>query len=100
MNAQQKLSVLREYSAGHAGTRATIERVGLDDYADLVIALAANDLPFPKPPDTPALRRHRAKARELLLPRLTKRGLWDQHDPDVKDAVIAILEQSRKRAEE
>lgn len=31
-----------------------------------------------------------------------KRGVWDQHDPDVREAVIAILDQARKqqRAEE
>jgi hypothetical protein len=73
MNAQQKLAVLRDYSGGRIGTRTAIERLDLDDYADLVIALSRSDLPFPKPADTPVARRHRTKARELLLP-LLKHG--------------------------
>jgi len=73
MNAQQKLAVLRDYSGGRIGTRAAIESLELDDYADLVIALSSSNLPFPKPADTRMSRRHRANARELLLP-LLKHG--------------------------
>lgn len=70
MTEQEKLTVLYEYAAGHLGTRETIERLGFEDYADLVIALSTNDLPFPKPPDTPALLAHRERARAILMPRL------------------------------
>jgi len=38
---------------GRLGTRETIERVGMHDYADLVIALAQNELDFPKPAADP-----------------------------------------------
>lgn len=70
MTEQQRLSVLYDYASGHAGTRATIEKLGLRDYADLVIELARSDLPFPKPEETTALAEHRARARAILLPRL------------------------------
>lgn len=70
MNEQEKLSVLYEYASGHMGTRTAIEQLGLNDYADLVIALSENDLGFPKPVETPALLAHRERARAILQPRL------------------------------
>lgn len=70
MSEQEKLAVLYEYAAGHIGTRTAMERLGVDDYADLVIALSANELSFPKPPETPALLAHRERARAILQPRL------------------------------
>lgn len=70
MTNEQRLSVLYDYAAGRLGTRSTIERLGLDDYADLIIALSAHDLALPKPPETPTLDAHRERARALLLPRL------------------------------
>ena len=66
----EPLDVLRAYAAGHLGTRAAIERAGLHDYADLVIALARNDLAFPRPPATAAHAAHVARARAILQPRL------------------------------
>jgi hypothetical protein len=63
-------ATLTAYAAGLAGTRQTIETLGLDDYADLIIAMAETDLPFPKPADTEARRAHVAQARAILLPRL------------------------------
>jgi hypothetical protein len=66
----QQLDILRSYAAGQLGTRTTIERAGLHDYADLVIALAQNDLDFPRPPSTPAHDAHLARARAILQPRL------------------------------
>jgi hypothetical protein len=48
-----QLDTLRAYAAGRLGTRETIERVGMHDYADLVIALAQNELDFPKPAADP-----------------------------------------------
>jgi hypothetical protein len=71
---QQTLAVLRDYAEGRLGTREAIERAGLDDFADLVIALARNDLPLPKPADTPRRREHVAVARALLQPRLRRGG--------------------------
>jgi len=69
-----QLEILRDYAAGRGGTRATIERVGLRDYADLVIALAQNDLDLPKPALTPMHDAHLAKARAILEPRLRHGG--------------------------
>jgi len=51
--APDQLDTLRAYAAGRLGTRETIERVGMHDYADLVIALAQNELDFPKPAADP-----------------------------------------------
>jgi hypothetical protein len=65
-----QLEALRAYAAGLLGTRQTIERAGLQDYADLVIALAQNDLDFPKPSDTPRHRAQLEQARAILQPRL------------------------------
>jgi hypothetical protein len=71
MDDERRLAILREYASGQTGTRATIDKLGMRDYADLVMALAAADLPFPKPPDTPALATHRQRAHAILMPRLT-----------------------------
>ena len=68
---------MRDYAAGLLGTRQAIERAGLEDYADLVIAMAQNDLDFPKPADTPQRRAHVEQARAVLQPRLRR------HDRDV-----------------
>ena len=65
-----QLDVLRAYAAGRRGTRETIDRAGMHDYADLVIGLAQNDLAFPKPPATPAHEARVARARAILQPRL------------------------------
>jgi hypothetical protein len=64
------LAALREYAAGQLGTRRAIERLEMRDYADLVIALAQNDLDLPKPADTPAHQAHLIRARAILQPRL------------------------------
>lgn len=45
----QQLDLLRTYAAGQLGTRSAIEGAGLDDSADLVIALAQHGLDFPRP---------------------------------------------------
>ncbi|MBV8103287.1 MAG: hypothetical protein JO223_01430 [Hyphomicrobiales bacterium] len=66
----QQLEVLRQYAIGLLGTRQAIERAGLDDFADLMIALAENDLDLPKPADTPKRRANVELARALLQPRL------------------------------
>jgi hypothetical protein len=55
--------VLRDYAAGLLGTRHAIERAGLDDYADLLIALSRHDLDLPKPADTPERRANIERAR-------------------------------------
>ena len=69
-DGSEKLDVFRAYAQGNAGTRETIERAGLQDYADLVIALVRNGLDFPKPADTPERRAQIAKASAILQPRL------------------------------
>ncbi len=66
----EQLDILRTYAAGQLGTRAAIQSAGLEDYADLVIALAQNDLEFPRPALTPRHDAHLAKARAILQPRL------------------------------
>lgn len=69
-NDTKQLEVLRKYADGLVGTRETIQRAGLRDYADLVIALAQNELEFPKPADTPERRAQVAKASAILQPLL------------------------------
>ena len=64
--------ILRAYAAGQRGTRETIEALGLHDYADLIIALVAHDLPFPKPAQTPAHAERVERARVLLEPLLRR----------------------------
>ncbi len=65
-----QLSTLQDYAAGRLGTRRTIDRLGLHDYADLVIALAQNDLAMPKPRQTAEHAAHLARAAAILQPRL------------------------------
>lgn len=64
------LEALHDYASGLAGTRETITRAGLQDYADLVIALAQSDLDLPKPADTPERRAHLERASAILQPLL------------------------------
>ena len=70
----EQLEILNRYAAGQMGTRDAIEAAGLDDYADLIIALSINDLDFPKP--TPSSRRDAAvaEASAILQPRLRRGG--------------------------
>ena len=71
---QEQLATLRAYAAGQLGTRQAIERAGMHDYADLLIALAQADLDLPKPAATAAHDAHLARAREILQPRLRHGG--------------------------
>jgi hypothetical protein len=70
----RQLEALQAYAAGQAGTRLTIERAGLRDYADLLIAIAQTDLPLPKPAATPTRDAHLARARAILQPLLRHAG--------------------------
>jgi hypothetical protein len=74
MTDPKQLEVLRQYAGGTLGTRQAIERAGLDDFADLVVALAQNDLNFPKPADTQRRRANVELARAILQPRLRSRA--------------------------
>lgn len=67
-----QLEILSNYSAGNAGTRQTIEALGMRDYADLIIALAQTDLPFPKPTESAAHTAHVAAATAILQPKLRR----------------------------
>jgi hypothetical protein len=67
-----QLATVRAYAAGQLGTRQAIERAGMADYADLVIALAQNGLDFPKPEQTPAHDANVARASAILQPRLRR----------------------------
>jgi hypothetical protein len=71
MDEAEKLRHLSEYADGRLGTRDVIERLGLRDYADLIVELARHDLPFPKP-DYPGRAEHLARARAILGPRLRR----------------------------
>lgn len=70
MTTDEQIAVLRAYSAGRLGTREAIARAGLDDFADLLIALGHHDLPLPGPEDTPQRRENVERARVLLEPLL------------------------------
>lgn len=72
MTEDQRNGVLADYAEGRLGTRETIDRLGLEDYGDLVIELARLDLPFPKP-DFPGREEHLARAAAILQPRLRRR---------------------------
>ncbi|HEY5300874.1 MAG TPA: hypothetical protein VIJ55_09390 [Acetobacteraceae bacterium] len=65
-----QIKAIRDYAAGLVGTRETIRRAGLHDYAELVIALARHDLDLPKPSDTPRRRAHLERASAILQPLL------------------------------
>jgi hypothetical protein len=52
-----QIAILRDYSAGRAGTRDSIERLDFRDHADLIIALTIQDLPFPAPRPRRAMTR-------------------------------------------
>lgn len=67
-----QLETLRRYAAGMLGTREAIERAGLEDFADLLIVLAQNELDLPKPDDTPKRRANVEQARAILQPRLRR----------------------------
>jgi hypothetical protein len=66
------LAALRDYAEGRLGTRQAIEYAHLQDYAELVIALARNNLDLPKPPDTARRAANLARARAILQPRLRR----------------------------
>jgi hypothetical protein len=70
----RQLQILTDYANGLLGTREAIERAGLEDFADLLIALAQNDLGLPKPADTPSRRANLERARAALQPRLQQNG--------------------------
>ena len=72
MSETERLAILRDYSSGKLGTRATIDLLGFEDFADLLIALAAEGLHLPRPADTPTLAAHRKRATELLQPLLRR----------------------------
>jgi hypothetical protein len=62
--------VLRDYAEGRLGTRQALERAGLADFAELIIALAQHGLELPKPAATRRRHAHVARARTILQPRL------------------------------
>lgn len=66
----EREALFRQYAAGLAGTRETIICAGLQDYADLVIALAQSGLDLPKPADTPQRRARLERASAILQPLL------------------------------
>lgn len=74
MNDAEQRTVLHDYARGRLGTRTTIERLELRDFADLMIALARHDLPLPKPADTAERRMNVARASALLQPLLRDAG--------------------------
>jgi hypothetical protein len=69
-----QLKALRDYAAGLVGTRETMRRADIGDYAELIIALAQHDLDFPKPADTPQRQAHLERATAILQPLLRHAG--------------------------
>lgn len=69
-SAEKKLKALRDYAAGLVGTRETMLRAGLGDYAELVMNLARHDLDLPKPADTAERRANVERAAAILQPLL------------------------------
>jgi len=81
-----QLAVLIDYSEGRLLTRDTIEKLGLDDYADLIIELSQRDLPFPRPQESEARMRSLALATAILQPLLrldVEKGFGEGPDVDV-----------------
>ena len=74
MSDVTRLETLTDYANGLLGTREAIERAGLEDFADLLIALAQNDLSLPKPAETPSRNANVERACALLQPRLRNYG--------------------------
>jgi hypothetical protein len=72
MTDLKQIDVLRQYAEGLLGTRQAIERAGLEDFADLLIALPQNGLLLPKPADTAQRRANVELARAVLQPRLRR----------------------------
>jgi hypothetical protein len=70
--APRELAALRDYVEGRLGTREAIEKAGLRDYAELIIALAQLGLALPRPPNTAARRERVERARAILQPRLRR----------------------------
>jgi hypothetical protein len=71
---ERRRAALRDYAAGLIGTRRAMELAGLDDYAELVIALSQSELDLPKPADTPQRRDNIDRARAILQPLLRDAG--------------------------
>lgn len=69
-----QLETLKAYAAGERGTRDTIERLGMHDFADLIIALSQHDLLLPRPPEGPERDANIARATAILQPRLRHGG--------------------------
>jgi hypothetical protein len=69
-----QLKALHDYAEGRLATRVAIDRIGLHDYADLIIELSQRDLPFPKPGESPQRDRAIAIATAILQPRLRRDG--------------------------
>lgn len=67
---ERTLKAIRDYAAGLVGTRETLRRGGIGDYAELVITLAQHGLDLPKPADTAEHRANVERASAILQPLL------------------------------
>ena len=72
MDEAARHAALVAYSSGGAGTRETIDLLGMRDYADLLIALAQAGLPFPPPAQSARITADRERAWAILGPRLAR----------------------------
>ena len=70
----ERTSVLRDYADGKLGTSEAIEKLGLSDFADLLVALSREGLLLPKPDDTAERRANVERARAILQPLLRVHG--------------------------
>ena len=50
MTDEEERGLVAQYSAGTLGSHELERRLGLDDFADVIVRLAKYDLPFPKAP--------------------------------------------------
>ncbi len=71
---QRHLRALGDYAAGLRGTRQAVQRAGVEDDAEVVVALARHDRNLPKPADTSERRANLERARAILQPRLRDAG--------------------------
>ncbi len=74
LDRERTTSILRDYADAKLGTGEAIEKLGLNDFADLLVALSREGLLLPKPDDTPERRANVERARAILQPLLRAHG--------------------------
>jgi hypothetical protein len=70
MKELEKTALLRRYSQGQISAVELRRRLGNATYGEVLIELAARDLPLPRAPQA-GRERQIARARELLFPKVS-----------------------------